>query len=57
MKLHSERSIYHLYNIAEVLWFMLFYFTNTYLHVELIHNVVSISIEDVIKYTAYNIIP
>ena len=36
---------------------MLFNFTNTFLHVELIHSAVSILIKDVIKYTAYNIIP
>ena len=30
---------------------------NTFLHVELIHSVVSILIKDVIKYIAYNIIP
>ena len=55
MKLHSEKSIYHLYNI--VLWFMLFNFTNTFLHVELIHIVASILIKDAIKYIAYDIIP
>ena len=57
MKLHSEKSIYHLYNFAQVLWLMLFNFTNTFLHVELIHSVVSILIKDVKWYTAYNIIP
>ena len=30
---------------------MLFNFTNTFIHVELIYSVVSISIKDVIKYT------
>ena len=35
---------------------MLFNFTSTFLHVELIHSVVSILTKDVIKYTKYNII-